>query len=115
MLRKELEDMAQRRPGQIELLFVLDKASKDFKGETGYVTQEMLAKHLPPAGLADQTKVSGCWLASLVPRVLNSVLTAAVATPHPPSDLCVRSSTSSGQRCWTEGWHEARCTEGHLG
>lgn len=50
--------MAKRRPGQIELLFVLDEAAKEWQGETGYASYEMLAKHLPPAGLADKTKVS---------------------------------------------------------
>lgn len=57
LLRKELEAMAKRRPGQIELLFVLDKASKGWAGETGYVTPELLKKHLPSADLGDKAKV----------------------------------------------------------
>lgn len=61
--------MKKRNPGKIDLLFVLDEASKGWAGEKGYVTPELLGKHLPPAGLKDKVKIFVCG----PPPMMNSV------------------------------------------
>ncbi|KAL8454030.1 hypothetical protein Emag_001602 [Eimeria magna] len=50
LLRKELEDFALRHPKQFHLWYTLDNAPDDWNYSRGYITKEMIQKHLPPPG-----------------------------------------------------------------
>jgi len=50
LLRKEFEDVQKRKPDQFNIVFALDKPPKGWKGETGYVTAEVVKKALSKFG-----------------------------------------------------------------
>jgi len=60
LLRPQFEDLAKRKPDQFKFVFTLDKPPRGWKGPKGYITQELLATHLPPSGLADKIKIFVC-------------------------------------------------------
>ena len=48
MLYQELEELSNEFPDQFKLTFIIDKALKPgWKYPTGYVTKDLLEKHLP--------------------------------------------------------------------
>jgi NAD(P)H-flavin reductase len=47
VLRKEWDDLAKKNPDRFEVKYVLDKPPKGWKGESGFVTPEMISKHFP--------------------------------------------------------------------
>jgi cytochrome-b5 reductase len=51
LLRKELDDLATKYPRQFKTVYVVDKVAdeekKNWQGETGYITKELLKTHLP--------------------------------------------------------------------
>lgn len=59
ILRKELESLAAKNPGQFKFHFFVDKASDSWKGETGVISKEFLEKHLFKAS-DDNVKVFVC-------------------------------------------------------
>ncbi|KAM4617965.1 NADH-cytochrome b5 reductase 2 [Discoglossus pictus] len=48
LLRKELEDLAKNHPDQFKLWFTLDRPPQGWKFDSGFVTADMIKKHLPP-------------------------------------------------------------------
>lgn len=48
LLRAELEEVANNHPDQFKLWYTLDRPPKDWKYDSGFVTAEMIKKHLPP-------------------------------------------------------------------
>ena len=50
LLRKELDELAKKHPN-LKVHYVLEKAPKDWKGSIGYVTEDVIKKHIPaPSG-----------------------------------------------------------------
>jgi len=47
LLRKEWESLAKQHPGRLDVRFVVDKPEKGWKGETGFVTPDMISKVFP--------------------------------------------------------------------
>ncbi|ORX68699.1 cytochrome-b5 reductase [Linderina pennispora] len=48
ILRSTLDEYARKHPDQLKVHYVIDKAtSADWKGETGFVTKELVQKYLP--------------------------------------------------------------------
>lgn len=47
LLRERLDELAARFPKQLKVNYVVLKPSADWKGETGYVTEELIRKHMP--------------------------------------------------------------------
>ncbi|KAJ2706384.1 hypothetical protein FB645_001656 [Coemansia sp. IMI 203386] len=51
ILRSQLDSLAKNHPEQFKLHYIVDKASSgDWKGDTGYVTKELVQKYMPAAG-----------------------------------------------------------------
>ncbi|KAJ2233057.1 hypothetical protein H4R99_002757 [Coemansia sp. RSA 1722] len=51
ILRSQLDSLAKNHPEQLKLHYIVDKASSgDWKGDTGYVTKELVQKYMPAAG-----------------------------------------------------------------
>ncbi|XP_008303460.1 NADH-cytochrome b5 reductase 2 [Stegastes partitus] len=49
LLREELEEVQKNHPGRVKLWFTLDKPPQDWKFSSGFVTADMIQKHLPAA------------------------------------------------------------------
>lgn len=47
VLRNEWEDLAKDHPGRLDIRFVIDKPVDGWKGETGFVTSDMIQKVFP--------------------------------------------------------------------
>jgi cytochrome-b5 reductase len=47
VLRKEWEGLAKEHPDRLDIRFVVDKAEKGWKGETGFVTADLISKVFP--------------------------------------------------------------------
>ncbi|KIR32002.1 cytochrome b5 reductase [Cryptococcus deuterogattii MMRL2647] len=47
LLRKEFDALAQKYPGRLDIKYVLDKGPWGWKGETGYVTADLIKKAFP--------------------------------------------------------------------
>ncbi|XP_053576244.1 NADH-cytochrome b5 reductase 2 [Bombina bombina] len=48
LLRKELEEVANNHPDQFKLFFTLDRPPQGWNFGSGFVTADMIKKHLPP-------------------------------------------------------------------
>lgn len=60
LIREELEQLHEDYPDNFKLTYIIDKADNPdtWKGETGYITEEILTKYMPPAG--DDTLIVTC-------------------------------------------------------
>ncbi|KAI9637013.1 putative cytochrome-b5 reductase [Dioszegia hungarica] len=58
LLRKEFDALAKKNPDRFEVKYVLDKPPKGWKGETGFVTPEMISKVFPKGD--DRVKAFVC-------------------------------------------------------
>eukprot|EP01096_Ripella_sp_DP13-Kostka_P005132 TRINITY_DN1780_c0_g1_i2.p1 TRINITY_DN1780_c0_g1~~TRINITY_DN1780_c0_g1_i2.p1 ORF type:complete len:299 (-),score=117.63 TRINITY_DN1780_c0_g1_i2:119-1015(-) len=58
LLRKELEELAATHPGRLNLWYTLDRPPEGWKYSAGFINEEMLRAHLPPA--ADDSLVLMC-------------------------------------------------------
>ena len=56
--REELEELTHQL--KLEVVYVLRDAPENWKGESGYITREILARHLPPARESDAFEVFIC-------------------------------------------------------
>lgn len=50
LLRAELDDLAAAHPGRFKVYHVLNKAPSKWDGGSGFITKDVLAARLPPAG-----------------------------------------------------------------
>lgn len=58
LLRKELDAIAKKNPGQFKIDYFIDKDTKQANFHTGYITKDFLQKTIPPA--SKDTKVFVC-------------------------------------------------------
>ncbi|OXG90237.1 cytochrome-b5 reductase [Cryptococcus neoformans A2-102-5] len=47
LLRKEFDALAQKYPGRLDIKYVVDKGPRGWKGETGYITADLIKKTFP--------------------------------------------------------------------
>jgi cytochrome-b5 reductase len=47
LLRQELANLEKQHPDRIDIHFTLDHASDNWRGDHGYVSLDMVRKHLP--------------------------------------------------------------------
>ncbi|KAL1916408.1 uncharacterized protein VTP21DRAFT_5599 [Calcarisporiella thermophila] len=47
LLRSEFDRLAKEKPNQFKVVYTLDKPPKDWQGETGFVSEDMVKKHMP--------------------------------------------------------------------
>ncbi|KAF9315792.1 NADH-cytochrome b5 reductase [Podila horticola] len=50
ILKDELEALAAAHPDRFKITYVIDAAAEGWTGETGYITADLIKKHLPEAG-----------------------------------------------------------------
>ncbi|CAN6650263.1 NADH-cytochrome b5 reductase 2 [Trichomonascus vanleenenianus] len=46
LIKKELEEIEKQHPNQFEITYLLDNPPKNWKGETGYITRELLERKM---------------------------------------------------------------------
>jgi cytochrome-b5 reductase len=59
LIKEELDALAKKNPDQFKIKYFVDKPSNDWKGETGFITKDVLRKTIFPAS-ADNVKVFVC-------------------------------------------------------
>ncbi|KAK9473469.1 uncharacterized protein V1510DRAFT_414124 [Dipodascopsis tothii] len=59
LMKDTLDALAAKHPDQIKVVYTLDKAPAGWKGLTGFLSKDVLAKYLPKAS-ADNVKVFVC-------------------------------------------------------
>jgi len=52
--------MKRKYPDTFDCVYALDKPGKDWKGSSGFVTRDLLEKHLAAPTLAERVKVFVC-------------------------------------------------------
>ncbi|KAF8807892.1 cytochrome-b5 reductase [Phlegmacium glaucopus] len=60
LLRKELEALQKKHPKHLEIIFTLDKPSEGWNGPTGFISAELIKKHVSPPSLQDKVKFFVC-------------------------------------------------------
>lgn len=60
LLRERFDDLAKRKPDQFKIVYTLDKPPSGWQGATGYVSQDLVAKHVPLPAHGDKIKVFVC-------------------------------------------------------
>ena len=50
LIRSELEALAAKHPDRFSLHYTLDRPPSKWAGSTGFITQDMIAEHLPTPG-----------------------------------------------------------------
>lgn len=60
LLKEAFDDMVKRKPEQFKVHHVIEKPAKGWKGLSGFVGHDELAKNLPMPGLADKIKIFVC-------------------------------------------------------
>lgn len=58
LVRDMLEELSQKNPDRLKLWFTVDRHSKGWKYSSGFITDQMIADHLPPP--SDDTLVLMC-------------------------------------------------------
>lgn len=60
LLKKEIDDIAAKYPGRVNVTYFLDEASSTIKNaEVGFITADWLKKHIPGANASHQVFVCG--------------------------------------------------------
>ena len=58
LMRETLDKLAEENPDRLKVWYTLDRPEEDWKYSTGFVDEEMLKEHMPPAG--DDSMVLMC-------------------------------------------------------
>ena len=58
LIKKELDDIAEKHKDQVSITYFVDKALANWKGETGHIDKEFLQSNLP--GPSKDSKVFVC-------------------------------------------------------
>ncbi|KAF8913182.1 cytochrome-b5 reductase [Gymnopilus junonius] len=60
LLRKELDELKAKYPNNFDVVYVLDRPSAGWTGPSGFITADLLKKHVAPADLKGKVKVFVC-------------------------------------------------------
>lgn len=60
MLREEWDALAKSHPDRLKVVYALDKPPANWKGETGYISSELVKKHAAAADKGEKVKVFVC-------------------------------------------------------
>ena len=60
LLRKELEALQKKHPKHLEVVFVLDNPSESWNGPIGFISADLIKKHVSPPSLKDKVKIFIC-------------------------------------------------------
>jgi hypothetical protein len=97
LLRKDLDDLKNKHPKHLDIVYLIDKSVEGWPGPTGYVTKELVKTYVGPKELGDKIKIFVC--GSVVFLIGNNV-----------SDWVCRATWTSRRRLWKKGWNETRRT-----
>jgi cytochrome-b5 reductase len=59
LLKPKLDELAAAHPSQLKVVYTVDRPTNGWSGETGFVTADMVRKHLPSAQ-AENTMIMVC-------------------------------------------------------
>jgi cytochrome-b5 reductase len=60
LVREELEKCVEKYPGRFKLHYTLDRPPSDWKYSTGFITKEMIEKHLPKCAADGSAQILMC-------------------------------------------------------
>ncbi|KAJ3479103.1 hypothetical protein NLI96_g9288 [Meripilus lineatus] len=60
LLKSEFDALKAKYPDTFNVVYTVDKADKDWKGETGFINKDLIQKHIAPASLGEKVKVYIC-------------------------------------------------------
>jgi len=60
LLRKEWDELVKANPDRLKVVYALDKAPYFWKGETGFITKDIISKYAPKADGAEKVKIFVC-------------------------------------------------------
>jgi len=60
LLRERFDEFKKNYPDKFDVVYVIEKGDKSWKGDLGYVTKDMIKKHVAPASQGDKVKVFIC-------------------------------------------------------
>ncbi|KAH6916734.1 cytochrome-b5 reductase [Coprinopsis sp. MPI-PUGE-AT-0042] len=60
VMREEIDALQKRYPKTLEVVYVVDKGSENWKGPTGFISKEIIEQHVAPASLGQKVKVFVC-------------------------------------------------------
>ena len=60
LLREELEALQKKHPKHFEIVFVLDNPGEGWKGPTGFISADLIKKHISPPNLQGKVKILIC-------------------------------------------------------
>lgn len=85
LLRAELEDLKAKHPEQFFIHYVLNNPPEDWEGSVGFVTPEIMEKHLPKA--SDHTNLLVCGPPPMVSAIKKAAQTLGYPKAKPVSKL----------------------------
>ncbi|KAG6830090.1 hypothetical protein H0H92_002262 [Tricholoma furcatifolium] len=60
LLREDLDALAKQHPDTLEIVYLLDKPGPNWTGPSGFITKDIVKKHVAPAELGEKVKVFVC-------------------------------------------------------
>jgi len=60
LLREELDALRKQHPDKFEVVYLLDKPEKDWTGPSGYISADVIKRHVGPASLNEKLKIFVC-------------------------------------------------------
>ncbi|KAH9854521.1 cytochrome-b5 reductase [Lenzites betulinus] len=60
LLKEHFDALKSKYPQTFNIVYTLDKPGPDWKGTVGYVNEDLVSKHLPPANLGEKAKIFVC-------------------------------------------------------
>ncbi|KAK0199083.1 cytochrome-b5 reductase [Armillaria mellea] len=60
LLRPEIDALQKKYPNKLEVVYALDKPPAGWAGPTGFISKDLLKKHVAPASLNEKVKVFIC-------------------------------------------------------
>ncbi|KAI0688573.1 cytochrome-b5 reductase [Cerioporus squamosus] len=60
LMKEEFDALVKKHPNTLNVVYTVDKPEQGWKGPTGYVNQELVLQHLPPANLGEKAKIFVC-------------------------------------------------------
>lgn len=60
LLREELDALKAKFPKTLDIVYLLDKPSENWKGPVGFVSTDIVKAHVAPADLKEKVKIFVC-------------------------------------------------------
>jgi len=60
LLREEFDNLQKKFPETLDVVYLLDKPESSWTGPTGFISADIITKHVAPASLGDKVKIFVC-------------------------------------------------------